>query len=123
VQQGHLNADSKALVQQQLSGAQTTATHATGRPLVEGLEDEISMFEYHHGHHMHHSADSPVAREGSSNLSDWQIKAGRTDSYLTRTRTGSSASLWHSEWYLAAYVATDKWHVWLLKLVALRVSS
>jgi hypothetical protein len=106
VQQGcNLVADSKALIQQQqqqqqqqqLSGVRLTAaqaSHATGTPLGEGLEDEM-MFDYHHSNHMHYSAGSPLAREGS-NMSDWQIKAGRTDSYLTRTR--SSASLWHSEY-------------------------
>jgi hypothetical protein len=91
--------------QQLLPGAQVAAaqvSHATARPLGEGLEDEI-MFDYHHSNHMHHSAGSPLAREGS-NMSDWQIKAGRTDSYLTRTR--SSASLWHSEYQFTDMVTS-----------------
>jgi hypothetical protein len=98
--QAQLNTDGTAL-HQQLAAVHTvqTAPHATGRPLGEGLEDEASMFDYHHSAY-HHSVESPVARE-TSNISDWQIKAGRMDSCISRSR--SSASLWHSEYLCCGY--------------------
>jgi hypothetical protein len=94
----HAHFDNKALWQHLAHVPASQGSPIAARPLGEGAEDEVSMFEYHG--RQSPDVSSPVTREGSAfshtSLRDWHTKAGRTESGISRSR--SSASLWHCEY-------------------------
>lgn len=90
----HIPGNSRAPGQQ--VPASPRAIARTSRPLGEAAEEDPGMYDHHAVHFL--EVQSPVVREGSAfshtSLRDWQIKAGRSDSYAQ----GSRSSVWQCEW-------------------------